>query len=428
MVVLPTGVFTGGIADFGPEIDKVVDQFIELLTAKKSDVKGGMMQPEPETFVYETSDYQTCLDKMNGDFLARYWGDGLPLMPPTKGRVDWLLSGTDRDPGEVLGAVAPANRLLTVRLAAIHAAMAGARPEYMPVIIAAMEAIVDPAFMLSPLQATSNPVMPVFIVNGPIASQLGISSGFGCLGPDPRHRAGACLGRATRLMMLILGDAVPGITSMAVVGQPGRFTNPVFAEAEDRSPWEPLSVERGFGRGANVLTAFNVQGTQNLSVFRKLTAKGEPTAEKFLLQIALSIGVPLDNRPVTEKQDMGLLVLNPVLAESLKDLGYSKGDVKQFLWENTRVRWSHLRDLTYFVEQMPEGLARRGADLADDALVKIADNPEQFKIVVGGGYHPTHSLWMQSAGMVAGESVSREISLPEKWEKLLYEAQQGKHM
>ena len=131
--------------------------------------------------------------------LANLWGDGLPLWPATRERVDWILRGTPRPREHVLGKFPPRGGVTTVETCAIALAMAGGRPEYLPVLIAAVEAFLDPESSSEQLQATSGSAFPVVIVNGPIAKQIRLNSGFGCLGPDPQRPAGASIGRALRL-------------------------------------------------------------------------------------------------------------------------------------------------------------------------------------------------------------------------------------
>ena len=155
------------------------------------------------------------------------WSDGLPIWPATPERVDWILLGTDRPRTEVLGKFLPRGAIATVEFCAIALAMAGGRPEYLPVLLAAVEAFLDPLSDSEHMQADSAGAFPVIIVNGPIARDIRLNSTFGCLGPDPQRPAGGSIGRALRLMQQNLGGALPGVGAMAMWGAM-RYTNAVF--------------------------------------------------------------------------------------------------------------------------------------------------------------------------------------------------------
>ena len=200
----------------------------------------------PENITVEGKNYEEAVANMNHLFLRNLWGDGLPILPPTEERVNWILTGTDLRADEVIGKILPRGGIASVRSIAVSLAMAGGRPEYMPVLIAAVEAMIEPEFRHDWMNSTTCSVYPVVIVNGPIGKQICLNSGYGLLGPDPVHPPGASIGRAIRFMLMNLGGGIPGSGSMAIYGGPAKYAGMVFAEDEDGSPWEPLSVERGF--------------------------------------------------------------------------------------------------------------------------------------------------------------------------------------
>lgn len=183
--------------------------------------------------------------------LEQGWGDGLPVLPPTLERVRTLLSGTRRDPNEVVAVLPPRLGEATVQTLAVNAALAGARPADMPVIIAAIEALAEPSFNLQAVQTTTHPCSPLLIINGPLARTLGINSGSNVLGQG--SLANAVIGRAVRLTFQNVGGARPGREDRATLGHPGKYTY-CLAENEAASPWEPLSVERGFPPTASTVT------------------------------------------------------------------------------------------------------------------------------------------------------------------------------
>jgi hypothetical protein len=190
---------------------------------------------------------------------ARGWSDGLPLVPPTPPRVLRMLEGTSRDPQDVVAVVPPDLVECTVEKVAINAVMAGCRPEYLPVVLAAVEAACTEEFNIHGVLATTYFVGPVVIVNGPIAQEIGMNSGINVLGQG--NRANATIGRALQLVIRNVGGGRPGEIDRATLGNPGKYTF-CFAEAEATSPWEPLSVERGLAKGTSAVTLFAGSGVQ----------------------------------------------------------------------------------------------------------------------------------------------------------------------
>src|SRR5436309_8723330 len=169
--------------------------------------------------------------------------DGLPVVPPTRRLVDRAVAASGRDADELIALVPPNYGRATVEKIAVNAVMAGCRAEYLPVVLAAVEAICDEAFDLHGVSATTNAPAPLLIVNGPVRTALEINSGAGVFGPG--WRANATIGRAVRLVWLNVGGARPGVISMSTFGQSGGYTY-CIAEREEESPWEPLSIEHGF--------------------------------------------------------------------------------------------------------------------------------------------------------------------------------------
>ena len=187
------------------------------------------------------------------------WTDGLPIIPPSEELVQRFVAATSRDAREIIAVLPPRSGVATVEVIATNAVMAGCRPEYMPLIIAAVEALTDPAFPLELIQVTTNPMTPLLLVNGPIRKQLDINYGAGCLGPG--WRANATIGRAVRLILLNGGGALPGIYSKSSFASPLRYTY-MLGENEEESPWDPLSVSLGFGADEDVITLAAVENPQ----------------------------------------------------------------------------------------------------------------------------------------------------------------------
>ncbi len=187
----------------------------------------------------------------------RGWTDGLPVVAPTEARVLRMLTGTTRSPDDLVAVVPPDLVECTVEKVAVNAVMAGAKPEYMPVILAALEAACTDEFNIHGVLATTMPVGPVIIVNGPIRNAIGMNSGGNVLGQG--NRANLAIGRAVQLVIRNVGGGRPGGVDRAAHGNPGKLSF-CFAEDEEGSPWESLAVERGFAPDASTVTLFPGEG------------------------------------------------------------------------------------------------------------------------------------------------------------------------
>ena len=195
-------------------------------------------------------------DEVHERLYAAGLTDGLPVVPPTAARIEAMLGG--RNPARVVARLAPLSGEATLYRIAICAVMAGCLPAYLPVLIAAVEAVAEEEFNLLGIQTTTGPAAPVVIVNGPIAVRLGLNAGTNALGPGVR--ANATIGRALALVLRDVGGAIPGELDMATMGQPGKYTF-CFAENEQANPWEPLHVSRGFDREQSTVTVLAAAGT-----------------------------------------------------------------------------------------------------------------------------------------------------------------------
>ncbi|MCL2669434.1 MAG: hypothetical protein FWE89_02000 [Syntrophaceae bacterium] len=418
----PLELFLPG-SDLTP-IRENIDKVVYGLTKWEPKVKQkGVVEPGANIPVRGAT-YEEAVQNMNYLFLTNLWADGLPLLPATESRVNWILTGTDLSPSSVIGEgkVLTRGGIATVKQVAISLAMAGGRPEYLPVLIAAVEAMLKPPLRHQHWQPTTASTHPIVIVNGPAAKELRLNSGYGCLGPDPVHPAGASIGRALRLIQMNLGGALPGIGTMAIHGA-NRYTNIVFAEDEDGLPqgWKPLSVERGFAPGKNVVTVHAVEGTVNINGASTTTPEVISTA---LNRLAGFIGVPSDRYWSYGRQPdypVGIALFARASAKGLADHGWSKEKVKAFLWENTKIPWSMVQKMG--TAQEVETWLKNGAG----AYVKgqpwpITLDPKNIMIVVAGGEQSGHMYWIQGGnGPVA--ATNAEIQLPARWKDLLKAAE-----
>ena len=365
---------------------------------------------------------EDALVRANHRILANQWGDGLPVWPATRERVEWILQGTPLPREHVLGTFPPRGGVATVEGCAVALAMAGGRPEYLPVLVAGVEAFLDPESGSEQLQAASGSAFPVLIVNGPIAPQIKLNSGFGCLGPDPQYPAGASIGRALRLMQQNVGGARPGVGTMANYGGL-RYTNVVFAEDEANLPagWTPHGRERhGFGAGTSSISLAFANGATNI---RRRGAKKE-TPEEDALQgmhrMADFMRVPnLAGLAGYERGAPGILMIPGVVAQTMTGLGWTKRSMREFLWEHSRIPAEQLRRAGGYawIEIDASAVTRDSAALDPWPITATPDN---FILIVAGGGHPTNSYWLQgySPGVVG-----REIRVPEHFSRLLSEAE-----
>ncbi len=299
-------------------------------------------------------------------FYEKGWSDGLPVIPPTEERVLDLLQGTRRKPDEVIGLIPPRWADATTEKIAINAVMAGCLPEHMPVIIAAVEAMVEEKFNLYGIQATTHPCSPLLIINGPIRKQLGINCSYGAFGPGTLPNA--VIGRAIRLILINIGGATPARVEKATHGQPGKFTY-VIGENEKESPWEPLSTERGFRSGQNTVTVIAAEGPHNVNDHCSVSSKG------ILTTIAGTLACQGNNNILYQVGEP-LIVLGPEHAETITKDGFTKKDVKEFLFKKARV------PKNAFSREHQE---QRFANFPEDAFIPVTHKSENILIVVVGG-------------------------------------------
>jgi hypothetical protein len=321
--------------------------------------------------------------------------DGLPVVIPTRERVDRVLDGRDRD--ELLGDVGPANRPATVEAVAINAVMAGCLPEHLPIVIAAVRAVLDPVFDLTEVQSTTHNVAPLIIVNGPARGRAGVASGVGALGPG--YRANAAIGRALRLVLMNVGGARPGVSDMALLGHPGKFTY-CLAEAEELSPFEPLHVSRGLQREQSAVTVAGVEAPHSVISVPTDGTPPDVLAGNLLAALAAMLAAIGSNNVYAGRGDV-VVVLNPSHAELLAGAGHDRTSVQGALHERAR----HPREtLTSLVGPA----VQRGLDTGDVAIVEA---PSDILVLVAGDpglYSVVMPSW--GAGTHGNRALTREVS------------------
>ncbi len=309
------------------------------------------------------------------ELYARGVTDGLPVVPPTRERVARAVGAAGRDASEVVALVPPNYGAATVEKIATNAVMAGCRPEYLPVVLAAVEAVCDERFDLHGVSATTNSPAPLVIVNGPIRGALDINCAAGVFGSG--WRANATIGRALRLVCVNVGGATPGVVSMSTLAHPGRYTY-CIGEHEEASPWESLAVEHGFARGGSTVAVLAADAP--LGVYDHQSRR----PEDLLATIAASLGV-VSHHKATHWGDT-LVVLSPEHAKTLGDARWTKDDVRRWLWERLRRPVRELVPGRDGGEGLPEHVLKKFADPSNDATpMPKFRAPDNLKILVAGG-------------------------------------------
>lgn len=335
-------------------------------------------------------------------FYKRNWTDGLPVVLPTRQRVEALIESVKRDPRESLGSIPPKGGEATIEKLAINAVMGGCLPEHFPVVLAAMEALLDPLHNLNGVSTTTHMCVSLIIVNGPIARELGFNCRDGVFGNG--YRANAAVGRAVRLALWNLGGAVPWDTDKATLSHPGEYAF-CIAEDEAESPWPPLSVDRGLPHGTDAVTVFACEAPHSVLCY------GAP--EEMLLVLADSMRT-LGNNNMHVLGQM-LVVLNPINAEEFASRGWSKEDVRRYLWETARRSAGEVKACGPFIEQFRKmeidagRYPRRFAVANPDTMVPVTARPEDLLIVVAGGRSYFAGI-LPGWGGWGGLAVTRQIT------------------
>jgi hypothetical protein len=310
------------------------------------------------------------------------WGDGLPLIPPTEGRVREHLVASGRFPDECLAELPPRNGRCTVEKLAVNAVMAGSAPEAMPLLCAATEAMADPAFNLFALNTTTSCVVPGLFVNGPARHELSIPFEAGCfggaVGPGP------AIGRATRLVMRNVGGQVVGISSKSVFGQPGRVAGIVVGEWEERSPWAPLGERRGVA--GNAVTVHGCTGT--IDVADIVADNGADLLEV----IGKSLAFPGTNAFIGGHHGAEVLVcIAPPWAELIAKAYRDIEDVQERLWAHAAL------PVDWWPGRHREKAEQNGR-VDEHGLVHLVASSDHMLVMVCGGLGNLHALALHSFG------------------------------
>jgi hypothetical protein len=422
--VFPSETFLAD-SDLTP-INENIDKVVWGLTKWEPEVKETGIFPV-ERIKVEGRDYEEAAANMNELFMKNLWGDGHTLLPPTEEQVEWMLRGTDLSRDTLVAKVAPAQGLATVEAIAANAVMAGCRPEYMPVLIAAVEALTDPEFSLSKLQATTGPHWPLLIINGPIRKQLDINYSSGIFGPG--WKANATIGRAVRLILLNLGGAFPGISNMATQAHPGHYGMCIGEneEALSGTGWNPHHVEMGFDKDTSTVTVVSVcsiittgyGGLRSMAETMKACTKDPGPSEGGVATMEC-IFSPEDFKTYVlpgYECDLPFFKLSVPPAPTKKDAA-------KYLYENSFIRFDE-----YLLHQELESIKRGHYDPGGSKeawakenygkMVPEVPSPEGHIFAFVSGGIGLHSVLVTTSTY---PMMMREITLPKNWSELLEEA------
>jgi len=335
-------------------------------------------------------------------FHSNGWTDGLPVVIPTPERVEAMLAWSQGLDGDiVLGEMGPAGGEATVAKLAVNAVMAGCLPEYFPVVLAATEAVLDPAFAHEVMQQTTHAITPLIIVNGPIRGELGLASGTGALGPG--HRANASIGRALRLILINVGGGRVGEGDMAILGSPAKFAMCV-AEAEEDSPFEPLNVARGFSADQSTVTVIPVEGPHVVHSLRE-SQNAASSADRILAAMANALG-NIGSPSTYNGQGNVAALFNPDHAHILAGAGLTRRAIQERLWRETSHTHAQLKVYG------PGMVQQEGA--SDDQIYTTTRSPDDIVVAVcgaAGGY--SVAMPTQGASPGRGLAITRPIRGPE---------------
>ncbi len=403
VIPIPTLAYMG--AEGYPEKMKAVaasilDATVEALTAPLTEQE---KNPKPSSYDYGPltftgSSYDEVLEAFQQYAVENYLGDGVPLTPPTREAVARMLTGTSRAPEERIGVLAPRSGLATIEKIAINAVMAGAKPEYLPVIVAAIECVADPGFNLYHLTTSTGCPTPIVWVNGPIAEEIGMNAEMGFLGRG--NRANSTIGRAIALCLINLGwrllDADPGY-----VGDPEGICNYTFPENERQSPWESFAVTCGYTAEDSTVTVNETMSYNRLGPGGGMSSQ---TVGQSLGEIANMIrgSGSVTTRLVFSSACRFQLALNPTLAHELAEAGFTKRSLAEWFIDKTSVRWEDLdeeqrqtlrvlADARWIPGFTPENC---GPGLALPAI----PNPDYLAILVAGDPAGNTVLWTSPVG------------------------------
>ncbi len=398
----------GSVDTIRPLVEKAFDELIHAIVTPLSSEETDTSQLPPDTdglpeTLYIGDSYEEAYENFNQSYLGKQWGDGLPIVAPTAERVKWMLTGTKRSPQEVLGKINPKQGTATIEKVAINAVMAGAKPEYLPVIISIIEILTDDRFDDLHVLASAGSFGLLIVVSGPIAKELNMNSSIGFLGHG--NRANNTIGRAVRLATLNIGRTWPAKNDMALIGRLSAHTFFTFGENIVMSPWQPYHVNRGFHADQSCVTVANIHGSSPLQHFyggmiMTWTADGvlDRLVDDLLMTSRLALRQwGMKGMGVVPGSGVGarnhMVILFPELVEEYKKKGYDQTQLQNEIYKRVSVLYEDLA--TEEVEAIKTGIKLgvvppERKDVFEAALkpgmrVPLLMMPENIHLFVAGG-------------------------------------------
>lgn len=401
-------------SEAGPEI---VDALTKGAPEKKGPASRSFNPKTAEVLTFRGRNHADALENMEKFFLSHRWSDGLPLVPPTPEAVEAMLKGTHLPRDHSVGVVDPVKGIATIEKIAINAVMAGARPAYMPLVIAVVRAITDPAFDLYGVQCTGGLAAPLFIVSGPIIKDLNINFSYSTAGPG--WRANSTIGRAARLILINLGQAWPGVNDMKDIGNPAKF-GILIAENEAQTPkgWPTLREQEGFRRDVSTVSVYASQSYRQFHDSQKYFVSMRPPKPVVDPMVLSLMKTSLNSTAEQWGADM-VVVFSPVVAEHLSRLGYTPSTIAEELYEKGRKPRGEFGARPLGAVRVAKDIPQWIDDLPEEGLVPVVRKAEDMKVFVAGGRGPGSCLLIDGWGFGNSRFVTKQIELPPNWDELL---------
>jgi hypothetical protein len=367
----------------------VKSEIEEGIAAAMKDVVEGLtrpLTPEEESPKQQTGKtprvaFKGSLQEVNRFYYSKGWTDGLPIIPPTEAAVAEMMTGTDLPPDHIVATLIPRKGKATIEKIAINAVMAGALPTYMPVLIATVQSLADPKTRFDTFEVSTGSWAPFLAINGRIRNDINVNCSSGALSPG--NIANAAIGRAVGLIVKNIGGARKAIEDMGVVGNPGKYSL-VIGEDEEASPWEPVSVERGFTKEDNTVTVFF------------------PNTFIQMVPVGTDAQGILDTLSGMVTTTMSSLILIPSWAKVLSSEGWTKQKIREYLA-------AHITPRSSSVTGLPTSANPPKVDLNSSLMIVVAGGPGSFIAL----------LRSAGPGFFENELVTKKIELPKNWDKLV---------
>jgi hypothetical protein len=388
-----------GIREDGSYVDTLLTK-----TIKETKRRGPQLAGEfPAVKIEKIKIKADAATEVNELFYKRGWTDGLPVVVPTQDKVKVMLRGTDLDPGFVIAVLDPMGGQATVEKIAVNAVMAGCKPEHMPVLIAAVEAISDSAFDLKGISNTTSPDTPLLILTGPIIKDIDFNADTNTMGRG--RLANSTIGRAIQLIINNVGGAWPGVNDLSNIGSPAEY-GMVIAENAEANPWSSLNSDIGFPKNANVATLVGVEG------IRGVVGIGR-TSEGFLRLVAEHMSGLAAQRP---RWPVVILIIAKDTAIQLAKDGWTKESMREAILKFGSVPLSKYKE-RFNIPRWSHEI--QNAEVSATSPNEMIPQPfiDQFIILVAGGFGEKSMILPGWFG--ASKAVSKEIRLPANWQEVI---------